>query len=158
MFQNPIKHEWIRYVKISCAVAALVVYGNNNSCKTKGSSLSSLSNKAKIYLYMQNGFNEIRESSRCRMYKEIKQVHKPERYLTININKNLRTAFTKFRLSSHKLLVERGRWKSLKLDYELRKCTLCDSGDIEDEYHVTLICEQFVISTIGDSVWQNLLN
>ena len=50
---------------------------------------------------MQNGFNEIRESSRCRMYKEIKQVHKPERYLTININKNLRTTFTKFRLSSH---------------------------------------------------------
>ena len=73
------------------------------------------------------------------MYKEIKQVHKPERYLIININTNLRTAFTKFRLSSHKLLVERGRWKSLKL----RKCTLCDSGDIEDEYHVTLICEQF---------------
>ena len=61
-------------------------------------------------------------------------------------NKNLRTAFTKFRLGSHKLLVERGRWKSLKLDYELSKCTLCrcDSGDIEDDYHVTLICEQFV--------------
>ena len=69
-------------------------------------------------------------------------MHKPESYLTININKNLLTAFTKFRLSSHKLLVERGRWKSLKLDYELRKCTY--SGDIEDEYHVTLICEQFV--------------
>ena len=78
------------------------------------------------------------------MYKEIKQVHKQERYLTINIYKNLRTAFTKFRLSSHKLLVERGRWKSLKLDYELRKCTLCGSGDIEDKYHVALICEQCV--------------
>ena len=93
---------------------------------------------------MQNGFHVIRDSSRCRMSKEIKPVHKPERYLTININKNLRTIFTKFRLSSHKLLVERDRWKSLKLDYELRKCTLCDSSDIEDEYHVTLICEQFV--------------
>ena len=30
---------------------------------------------------------------------------------------------------------------SLKLEYELRKCTLCDRGDIEDEYHVTLICD-----------------
>ena len=30
------------------------------------------------------------------------------------------------------------------LDYELRKCTLCNSADIEDEYHVTLVCEQFV--------------
>ena len=69
--------------------------------------------------------------------------HSVSNLITNNIY-NLRTAFTKFRLSSHKLLVERGRWKSLKLDYELRKCTLCDSGDIEDEYHVTLICEQFV--------------
>ena len=104
---------------------------------------------------MQNGFNVIRESSRCRIDKEIKQVHKPERYLTININKNLRTAFTKFRLSSHKLLVERGRWKSLKLDYELRKCTLCDIGDIEDEYYVTLICEQFV--DISKKIYKKIL-
>ena len=28
-------------------------------------------------------------------------------------------------------------------DYELTECTLCNSGDIEDEYHVTLVCEQF---------------
>ena len=69
---------------------------------------------------MQNGFNEIQESSRCRLHKEFTQVHKPERYLTININKNLRTAFTKFRLSSHKLLVGWGRWENLKLEYELR--------------------------------------
>ena len=94
-------------------------------------------------MYIQDGFNDIQSSSRCRMYKEIKQVHKPEAYLTININRKVRTSFTKFRLSSHKLLVERGRWTISKLDYKLRKCTLCNSGDIEDEYHVTLVCEQF---------------
>ena len=33
---------------------------------------------------------------------------------------------------------ERGRWTISKLDYKLRKCTLCNSGD-----HVTLVCEQF---------------
>ena len=93
--------------------------------------------------FAQDGFNDIQSSSRCRMYKEIKQVHKPEAYLTININRKVRTSFTKFRLSSHKLLVERGRWTISKLDYKLRKCTLCNSGDIEDEYHVTLVCEQF---------------
>ena len=41
------------------------------------------------------------------------------------------------------LLVERGRWTISKLEYKLRKCTLCISNDIEDEYHVTLVCEQF---------------
>ena len=94
-------------------------------------------------MYIQDGFKDIQSSSRCRMYKEIKQVHKPEAYLTININKKVRTSFTKFRLSSHKLLVERGHWTISKLDYKLRKCTSCNSDDIEDKYHVTLVCEQF---------------
>ena len=77
------------------------------------------------------------------MYKVIKQVHKPEAYLTVNTNKKVCTSFTKFRLSNHKLLVERGRWTISKLDYKLRKCNLCNSGDIEDEYHITLVREQF---------------
>ena len=46
-------------------------------------------------------------------------------------------------MSSHKLLVERDHRTISKLDHKLRKCTLCNSGDIEDEYHVTLDREQF---------------
>ena len=66
-----------------------------------------------------------------------------EPYLADRMDKHLRTSYTKFRQSSHKLLVERGRWMKPKLQYEMRKCTLCNSGDIEDEYHVTLICQHF---------------
>ena len=36
--------------------------------------------------YIQDGFNDIQSSSHCRIHKEIKQVHKPEAYLTVNIN------------------------------------------------------------------------
>ena len=89
-------------------------------------------------MYILDGFNDNQSSSPCRMYKEIKQVHKPKAYLTIKINRKVCTSFTKFRLSSYKLLVERGCWTVSQLDYKLRKCTLC-SGDIEDEYHVTLL-------------------
>ena len=64
-----------------------------------------------------------------------------EPYLADEMDKHLRTSYTKFRLSSHKLLVELGRWMKPKLQYEMRKCTLCNSGAIEDEYHVTLICQ-----------------
>ena len=59
-------------------------------------------------MYIQDGFNDIQSNSRCRMYKEIKQVHKPEVFLTVNINNKVCTSFTRFRLSSHKLLLERG--------------------------------------------------
>ena len=59
-------------------------------------------------MYLQDGFNDVQSNSRCRMYKEIKHVYKPEVFLAVNINNKVCTSFTKFRLSSHKLLLERG--------------------------------------------------
>ena len=35
-----------------------------------------------------------------------------------------------------------GRWMNPKLQYKMRKFTLCVSEDIESEYHVTLVCQQ----------------
>ena len=69
------------------------------------------------------------------MYKEIKSTFGDEIYLEMNINTRLRSRLTKLRLSSHKYLVERGRWLKPKLPYIDRKCTLCN---IPDEYNVTL--------------------
>ena len=117
-------------------------------------------------MYMQHCLSEINSSSRCRLYKELKQVFTPESYLSVRMDKKLRSSYTKFRLNSHKLLVERGRWMKPKLQYEMRKCTLCDSEDIEDEYHVTLLCQQFKdlrtkyikSITIRDQVSLNLLS
>ena len=40
-------------------------------------------------------------------------------------------------------MVERGRWMKPKVVYEERKCSLCNSGDLEDEYHVSMICSFF---------------
>ena len=47
------------------------------------------------------------------------------------------------RLSSHRFLVERARWLKVKVPYTQRTCTLCNSNDIEDEYHGTLVCKYF---------------
>ena len=63
--------------------------------------------------------------------------------MNINIRHNLRTCYTKLRLSRHKFLVERGRWLKPKIQYTDRKCTLCNTTDIEDEYHIVMICENF---------------
>ena len=54
--------------------------------------------------------------------------------LCVCINSN-RKALCRLRLSSNRLFIERGRWKSIpRVD---RKCTFCN--EIEDEYHVMLI-------------------
>ena len=90
--------------------------------------------------YAQSCHEQIQQSSRCRLYKELKEDHDIEPYLRRNISCTLRITFTKMRLSSHKLLVERGRWLKPKINYCDRLCTLCHKHDIQDEYHVLMIC------------------
>ena len=86
---------------------------------------------------------QIQQSSRCRLYKELKENHDIEPYLRRNISYTLRITFTKMRLSSHKLLVERGRWVKPKINYCDRLCTLCHKHDIQDEYHALMICSRY---------------
>ena len=82
--------------------------------------------------FIQKCFTDIRDSDRCRLYIEVKTVFGCESYMNYNI---------RLRISSHKFLVERARWLKVKVPYTQRTCTLCNSNDIEDEYHVTLVCE-----------------
>ena len=46
-----------------------------------------------------------------------------------------RVNFTRFRLSSHNLKIETGRWSRIR-----REDRLCECGEIQDELHVTLHC------------------
>ena len=75
---------------------------------------------------------EINISNRCILYKAIyRKFEIAKCLLCVHINSN-RKALCRLRLSSHRLLIERGRWTSIpRLD---RKCTLCNEN--EDEYHV----------------------
>ena len=57
-------------------------------------------------------------------------------YLQRDIHSNLRSAFSKLRLSSHRFMVERRRWRKPKVQYIDRKCTLCNDNDIQDEYYI----------------------
>ena len=85
----------------------------------------------------------LRRLSRCRLYKEIKTVLGCKSNINCNIRRDLRVCFPNLRLSSHKVLVERARWLKEKVPYTQRTCTFCNSNNIEDEYHVTLVCECF---------------
>ena len=51
--------------------------------------------------------------------------------------------YTKFRLSSHKFLVEQARWRKEQIPYHKRACSLCHIHDVQDEYHIALIYEYF---------------
>jgi hypothetical protein len=61
-----------------------------------------------------------------------------EMYGSTHVAEHKRIAFTKLRLSSHNLAVERGRWTRVPRDQRL--CQLCDSGEIQDEHHILTRC------------------
>ena len=62
----------------------------------------------------------------------------------VQLSQRLQTILNQTQVSSHKFLVERGRWVKPKINYHERLCTLCDENDIEDEYHILMKCKYFV--------------
>ena len=62
-----------------------------------------------------------------------------EKYLYDVKNRKNKIALTRFRLSNHNLLIEKGRHMRPKLDRTERKCFLCKDV-IEDEKHFITNC------------------
>ena len=64
---------------------------------------------------IQHCFADLETSTKCRNYKDIKSIHDLEPYLQRDSHSSLRSVFTKLRLSSHRFMVERGRWMKPKV-------------------------------------------
>ena len=91
-------------------------------------------------VFLQSCFSKITTAHRCLLYNALDRNFTMAKYLHIVHIQSNRKAMTKLRLSSHRLLIERGRWLSiLPAD---RICTDCNM--IEDEYHAVCICTRYV--------------
>ena len=64
-----------------------------------------------------------------------------EPYFRILKDKELRTLFTKIRISAHKLRIETGRYQKVPADQ--RFCDICQLNLIEDEIHFSMSCRCF---------------
>ena len=92
-------------------------------------------------IYHQNSFEEINsENSKLRTYAKLKTNAKFEEYLNSVGNIMDRTALTKFRLSNHELMIEKGRHQGL--DENQRTCPTCKNG-IESEQHFLMSCTTY---------------
>ena len=90
--------------------------------------------------YQQQALTQIaRPDSKLRTYALLKSSVEREDYLVNIRNTRLRQTLTKFRLSNHKLMIERGRHLRPKLDIEERICPVCQEG-VEDETHFLVRC------------------
>ena len=92
--------------------------------------------------FIQNWHIRLNESTRAVFYRSI-AVFQMQPYLEkVNVRK-FGQAFSRLRMSSHRLEIESGRWtRPIRTPIADRKCSLCNV--IEDEFHFILECNMFV--------------
>ena len=89
--------------------------------------------------FVQAWHNTITNSSKYITYSVYKKQFILEKYMDL-LSLKYRISLSKLRLSSHKLQVEIGRYAQNNVSRNQRVCSLCNSGDIEDEYHFIIVC------------------
>ena len=94
--------------------------------------------------YERYWLNEIRSNSpKAIAYITFKFSINTEKYLISLKNKKERNTLSRFRLSNHELLIEKGRHMRPKIERNNRKCFSC-RNDIEDELHFITKCPLYI--------------
>ena len=101
--------------------------------------------------------NDIRVGggNKLRTYRTFKTVFAWEHYLSAVTNRSHLIALARFRTSCHGLQIEVGRYHKPPIPPELRYCTVCKSGEVEDECHFIHDCkplEQFRQDLFGTAL------
>ena len=105
-----------------------------------------------VDIFHQNSFAELnRENSKLRTYKFLKTEIGREPYLKNTKNIQDRILLTKFRLSNHSLMIDKG--KHLKIPKKLRYCPFCPDS-IEDEIHFLIKCK--CCNTHRNTIYENI--
>ena len=92
----------------------------------------------------QNWTAKLNDSSKADTYRGFKSLLNVERYLCIDMSLKLKQVLARFRCSSHKLQIEKGRHTGI--DRSLRFCPLCQKDQIsvvESEFHFLLECKSY---------------
>ena len=90
----------------------------------------------------QSWLSTVNDSPKCIIYRCFKTTLDLEPYLSI-LPISFRIILTKFRTTNHRLPIETGRWSNIERSD--RKCTLCDSNTIGDEFHYLFECKFFSV-------------
>ena len=93
------------------------------------------------YIFQQSALSEIRTMSKLHTYCFLKQDALSEKYLISVQNVSDRIALTRFRLSNHNLMIEKGRHQNITRISD-RTCPFCP-GQVETEFHFLLKCSTF---------------
>ena len=91
--------------------------------------------------YIEFWKHKVTNSSKLTFLSTFKTEYKAEPYLFLIKNPTTRRTFTQFRISNHKLQIEYRIYQNIPR--EERTCKLWNSGDIEDEFHLSFACQKY---------------
>ena len=114
---------------------------NNQSTFNASALLFSVKNKLRerFIAFWKRRLSSEEGMKKLRTYKLLKQTFGIEPYLENLSDKDLRKRLCSFRISTHKLRIERGRYCGEKT--EDRLCNSCNM--IEDEIHILMQCNKY---------------
>ena len=88
---------------------------------------------------MQKWHESINNNPKLLCYSMYKTTLCYEKYLDVLDIRRFRYVYTNFRTSCHNLEIENGRYNNVQR--QNRKCKLCTTNVVEDEFHFLLCCE-----------------
>jgi hypothetical protein len=98
--------------------------------------------KQRIFdVYLQRWYTDINNSTRLQSYCIFKHNFEIEQYLDCISENKYKIALSKFRTSSHNLLIETGRYDNTVRNQRI--CKSCNMNTIESEYHFLLVCPNY---------------
>ena len=145
-YDASLESGWASSIQKSFSIIGLENLYSNEIMHTKAPNVQ-------LFLKEKHTFQEtalltLQNMSKLRTYKTLKQNAFFEEYLTSIQNVSDRISLTKFRLSNHKLMIEKGRYHNIKPSE--RVCPFCPNK-VEDEFHFLIKCPTYMIQR------QNLL-
>lgn len=96
--------------------------------------------------YVQHWFEEISNSTVLTVYKQVKQIYEPEKYLTCFKTKKFISSIARLRCATHNLNVDRARHSNTVEDANDMFCKFCIQNgiqEIENEFHFVCTCVHF---------------
>ena len=146
MFDNP-ENSWCNDVKnIASSLGMLDIYSSKGQFN-----LPSVLNKCQELMSLE-WKEQITSKPKLRTYIKFKSEFKTEPYVSKYLPKNIRSLVAQLRLGILPLKIETGRFTNImdpdtqqirKMNINERTCNICNTHNVEDEYHFLLVCEKY---------------
>ena len=89
-----------------------------------------------FFIQEMNSYFE--NSNKCYLYRYLTDTHMIQYYIRKSLPDKYLFSLTQFRLSSHELMIEKGRYQNIPRGGRL--CQKCSLHEVEDEFHFIFVC------------------